>query len=47
MNEHFKIVTNTILRDERIERRIQEMARERVIYIMILAGAGLVLFAVM
>ena len=47
MREPLKIVINPILRDERTERRIQEMYREKITYIMILVGASLLIFALL
>jgi len=48
MNERpFKIVTNQILRDSRIERRIIEMNRERMLYLMLVIGAILLLLALL
>ena len=48
MNERpFKIVTNEILRDTRTERRIIEMNRERMMYMMLVIGAILLLLALL
>jgi hypothetical protein len=47
MRESLHIVTNQVLRDERTERRIQEINRERAFYFMILIGAVLTLYAVL
>jgi hypothetical protein len=47
VREHLKIITNRILRDERIERRIIEENRERIFYTMILIGGVLVLIAML
>jgi hypothetical protein len=46
MRESFRIVTNPILRDERIERRIIEKNREDLLLKLLLAGAVLILVAV-
>jgi hypothetical protein len=47
MRENLKIVTNRILRDERTERRIIEINRERYLYIMIVIGGVLLVYAFM
>ena len=47
MREPVRIVTNPLLRDERTERMIQELNRERVLYMMMLAGAVLLLVAIL
>lgn len=44
MREEFKIVTNRIVRDERTERRIIEMQRERIFLGLMLAGALMILY---
>lgn len=46
MRENIRIVTNPVLRDERIERRIIEMNRTRMLYGLLLAGAVLILVAI-
>ena len=37
----FKIVTDNIVRDPRIERRIIEYNRDRVLYVLLLSGSVL------
>jgi hypothetical protein len=41
-----KVVTNRILRDEHTERRIQEMRREELLYLMLAIGGALMLFSI-
>jgi hypothetical protein len=47
MRENFKIVTNRILRDERTERTIIEMNRERFFYGMLLMGSVMLFLAIL
>ena len=42
-----RIVTNRILRDESIERRIIEQNRERLMYVMMLAGGIMLVIALL
>jgi hypothetical protein len=43
----YKIVTNQILRDVSTERKIIEMARESIMYVMLATGGVLILIAIM
>lgn len=47
MKERFKIITGVTVRDPRLERRIIEYNREKVLYGIILAGAVMILLAVL
>lgn len=47
MRENVKIVTNRILRDERIERRIVEANRERFLYALLVVGGILLLLGLL
>lgn len=47
MREPIRIVTNRILRDERTERRIMELQRDRMYYILMLFGAVLLIIALL
>jgi hypothetical protein len=47
MREHFKIITNRILRNEEIERQVMEYNRMRVVLVVMLVGSILVLVALM
>lgn len=42
----FQIVTNTLVRDPRIERQMIELRREQVLYALMLAGAILIFIGV-
>lgn len=46
MRQYTRIVTNKILRNEEVERSIIEHHRERIIYIVMLIGAVLTLYAI-
>ena len=43
----FKIVTNKLLRDTAVERRLIETNRENIMYMMLAAGGVLMLYALM
>jgi hypothetical protein len=47
MREHLQIVLNPALRDARIERRVQELNREKAAYGLMLAGAVLLIIALL
>lgn len=47
MKERFKIVTGVVVRDPRLERRLIEYNREKVLYGLILAGSVMVLLAIL
>lgn len=46
MREHFKIITNNIVRNERLEQRILEYNQNAVFYSLLLAGLVLLLIAI-
>ena len=43
----FKIITDSIVRDPRLERRIIEYNRDRTLYILLFAGAILVMLGIL
>lgn len=47
MREHFKIITNNVIRDPSTERKIIELNQERVMFGFMLAGAILLLVAIL
>ena len=47
MREAFIIARSSLVRDERLERRIIEYNRERLALSMVLAGSALLLFAIL
>lgn len=47
VRERFKIVTGVVVRDPRLERRLIEYNREKVLYGLILAGSVMVLLAIL
>jgi hypothetical protein len=47
VKEHFIIAKTPVVRDERLERRIIEYNRERMAYIMLIAGSALLLLAIL
>jgi len=47
MKERFKIITGVTVRDPRLERRLIEYNREKVLYGLILAGSVMVLLAIL
>ena len=46
-HEPVRIVTNPILRNERIERRVMEIQRDKIFYAVMLIGAILILISLM